>query len=60
MIKYSNDEIDSAVRTLERLVNQKHDNILDDLTRYRTQGQLDKFTLYRINRRLREIEKTLV
>lgn len=59
MIEYSKSEIDAAVRTLERLVNHHDDNILSEISRYKTQGQLDKFTLYRINRRLREIEKSL-
>ena len=59
MIEYSKSEIDAAVRTLERLVNHHNDNILSENTRYKTQGQLDKFTLYRINRKLREIEKSL-
>ncbi|HIZ28802.1 MAG TPA: hypothetical protein H9673_06400 [Candidatus Adamsella sp.] len=59
MIEYSKNEIDAAVRTLERLVNHHNDNILSEITRYKTQGQLDKFTLYRINRKLREIEKSL-
>ena len=59
MIEYSKNEIDAAVRTLERLVNHHNDNILSEITRYKTQGQLDKFTLYRINRKLREIEKNL-
>ncbi len=59
MIEYSKSEIDAAVRTLERLVNHHNDNILSEITRYKTQGQLDKFTLYRINRKLREIEKSL-
>lgn len=59
MIEYSKNEIDVAVRTLERLVNHHNDNILSEITRYKTQGQLDKFTLYRINRKLREIEKSL-
>ena len=59
MIEYSKSEIDVAVRTLERLVNHHNDNILSEITRYKTQGQLDKFTLYRINRKLREIEKSL-
>ena len=59
MIEYSKNEIDTAVRTLERLVNHHNDNILSEITRYKTQGQLDKFTLYRINRKLREIEKSL-
>ena len=60
MIEYSNkSEIDSAIRTLEKLVNSHNDNILSEISRYKTQGQLDKFTLYRINRRLREIEKNL-
>ena len=59
MIEYSKSEIDAAVRTLERLVNHHNDNILSEITRYKTQAQLDKFTLYRINRKLREIEKSL-
>ena len=59
MIEYSKNEIDAAVRTLERLVNHHNDNILSEITRYKTQGHLDKFTLYRINRKLREIEKSL-
>ena len=59
MIEYSKNEIDAAVRTLERLVNHHNDNILSEITRYKTQGQLDKFALYRINRKLREIEKSL-
>ena len=59
MIEYSKSEIDAAVRTLERLVNHHNDNILSEITRYKTQGQIDKFTLYRINRKFREIEKSL-
>lgn len=60
MIKQEDKELVLALNALQNLVNQRNnEHIVDEIVRYKSKGSLDKFTLYRINRKLREMEKAL-
>lgn len=57
----NNNDLLLAINTLEHLINQGGNNeyVLNAVTRYKSKGHLDKFTLYKINQKLRNIEKNL-
>lgn len=53
-------DVHNAIEVLDKLINQKNSaSVMETIRRYKNTGNMDMFTSYRLNKQLKQIEKSL-